>query len=230
MRLWILSVVAISIMAYIIHRWLSHRNIFIDDTSHRWYIERYQKRYQMREAGIAKSVQRVLNELNYRTSVVPLLNEEECGLVIFEAESYAKQTGWTRKRHENYPTTDLPLSELCRAQALVMNRVYHRIIPKFEELFEFDKDRIEVHDVFLIRYTPGKQSALENHQDGSLFSFIIPLNDEFEGGGTAFRGKVVKPNVGDAFLFCGQNFHKGVAVTKGIRYVLAGFFYSLEDD
>lgn len=229
MRRGILLFVAICLATYLIHRWSSHRNIFIYDGSHREYMDRYETLYHSREADIAKSVQRVLKELNYKTSVVPLLNEEECALVIFEAERYAKENGWTRKRHENYPTTDLPVSELDRAYALVMSRVYHRIIPKIEELFEFDKERIEVHDMFLIRYTAGGQSALENHQDGSLFSFIMPLNDEFEGGGTEFRGKVVKPKVGEAFLFCGQHFHKGMAVTKGTRYVLTGFFHVLED-
>lgn len=229
MRRGILFFVAICLATYLIHRWISHRNIFIDDKSHRWYIERYERPYQIRETEIAKSVERVLKDSKNKTSIVPLLDEEECALVIFEAERYAKENGWTRKRHENYPTTDLPVSELDRAYALVMSRVHHRIIPKIEELFEFDKERIDVHDMFLIRYTAGGQSALENHQDGSLFSFIMPLNDEFEGGGTEFRGKVVKPKVGEVFLFCGQHFHKGMAVTKGTRYVLAGFFHVLED-
>ena len=212
-----------------IHRWISHRNIFIDDRSHRQYTTRYKRIYESREEGIAKNVQKVLKEFKDRTDIVPLLSENECALLIFEAEIYAKENGWTRKRHENYPTTDLPVSELERAHALVMSRVYNRIIPKIEAMFKFDKERIDVHDIFLIRYTAGGQSALENHQDGSLFSFIMPLNDEFEGGGTEFRGTVVKPKVGDAFLFCGQNFHKGVAVTRGTRYVLAGFLHSLED-
>lgn len=230
MRLRILLFVAICLATYMIHRWFSHRNIFIDDASHRWYIERYETPYQIREAEIEKSVERVLKDSKNKTSIVPLLDEEECALIIFEAERYAKENGWTRKRHENYPTTDLPVSELHRAHALVMSRVYNRIIPIIESAFEFDKECVEVHDVFLIRYTTGGQSALENHQDGSIFSFIIPLNDQYEGGGTEFNGRIIKPKIGEAFVFCGQNFHKGVEVTKGTRYVLAGFLYLLEDE
>lgn len=211
------------------YHWWTHRNIFIDDESHRQYLKGYKTLYDTKDQHRTKSVRRVLKYSKDKTAMVPLLSEKECGLLIFEAESYAKENGWTRKRHENYPTTDLPVSELEQGHPLVMSRVYNRVIPKIETLFEFEKETIEVHDLFLIRYTEGGQNSLQKHQDGSLFSFIVPLNDQYEGGGTEFKGTVIKSNIGEAFLFCGQHFHSGLSVTKGTRYVLAGFLYVLEE-
>ena len=61
----------------------------------------------------------------------------------------------------------------------------------------------------------------------SPFAFVVPLNDGFEGGGTQFvqleGAPIFRPAVGRALLFSGKNRHQGVATTKGVRYILAGF-------
>ena len=41
-----------------------------------------------------------------------IFTEEECQMMIDEAEQAADEMGWTTKRHGNYPTTDLPIAEL----------------------------------------------------------------------------------------------------------------------
>ena len=69
------------------------------------------------------------------------------------------------------------------------------------------------------------KNSLDFHIDGNEFSFIIALNDNYEGGGTHFKNlnQIMKINKGDCLLFCGQRYHGGSKVLKGIRYVLAGF-------
>ena len=50
--------------------------------------------------------------------------------------------------------------------------------------------------------------------------------NEYEGGGTRFahqNGSVIKISKGDLLIFPGKLAHEGVAVTKGIRYILTGF-------
>jgi hypothetical protein len=76
----------------------------------------------------------------------------------------------------------------------------------------------------------GGQAGLEEHEDGSPWSFVIPLNPprEYEGGGTQFVALESKPlfrpaKEGHAVMFSGQNRHRGVPITAGRRYVLAGF-------
>ena len=46
-------------------------------------------------------------------STVPLVDTEVCDNIIAECEAYAKNIGgWTTRRHENYPTTDVPIYKL----------------------------------------------------------------------------------------------------------------------
>lgn len=83
------------------------------------------------------------------------------------------------------------------------------------------------------RYDPGQ--AFKWHRDGyferpespmrerSHLTFMVYLNDDFDGGETAFRGGfdgVVKPVKGTALLFHHPLMHQGAAVTRGRKYVL----------
>lgn len=87
--------------------------------------------------------------------------------------------------------------------------------------------------------------------DGGEFSFIIPLNNNFTGGGTTFPSLAItensttvhyphtsnlppspsisstpvlhmQPDVGTLVMFCGQKRHKGDVITSGVRYILVG--------
>jgi predicted 2-oxoglutarate/Fe(II)-dependent dioxygenase YbiX len=86
-------------------------------------------------------------------------------------------------------------------------------------------------EMFIAKYefAEGKQTSLKPHVDGTPWSFVIVLNDpgaDFDGGGTRFidDGVTYRPaNVGSAIAFSGKNMHEGVAITRGIRYILTGF-------
>ena len=85
--------------------------------------------------------------------------------------------------------------------------------------------------MFVAKYSAalGGLTELEAHEDGSEFSFVLALNSckEFTGGGTKFlrlkHKPVFRPKQGCATMFAGKNRHCGVAITAGVRYVLAGF-------
>lgn len=77
------------------------------------------------------------------------------------------------------------------------------------------------------RYDVGQYFA--PHYDGcfrrdngeqSLLTFMIYLNDDFEGGETNFGEITIKPETGMALVFEHQLLHEGCAVTKGRKYVL----------
>ncbi len=81
------------------------------------------------------------------------------------------------------------------------------------------------------RYGEGQHFA--PHYDGcfardngerSHFSFIVYLNDGFEGGETAFHQTrpplKVRPERGKALVFYHRQLHEGMAVLKGRKYVL----------
>jgi predicted 2-oxoglutarate/Fe(II)-dependent dioxygenase YbiX len=96
------------------------------------------------------------------------------------------------------------------------------------------------------RYHPRQQ--FRRHKDGAVtnslgqtskLSYLIYLNDECEGGDTAFREyyaidgishkreSIVTPTVGMALLFRHELRHEGTPVTAGVKYVLrSDVFYS----
>lgn len=59
-----------------------------------------------------------------------------------------------------------------------------------------------------------------NDDEVSLLSFLMYLNDDFEGGETEFRWDVVKPETGMALFFPHPLLHQGAPITSGIKYVL----------
>lgn len=79
------------------------------------------------------------------------------------------------------------------------------------------------------RYDPGQRFA--PHYDGafhrsedeeSLLTFMVYLNEDFEGGATQFHhyDKVVVPRIGMALLFQHRLLHEGCFVDSGVKYVL----------
>jgi predicted 2-oxoglutarate/Fe(II)-dependent dioxygenase YbiX len=80
------------------------------------------------------------------------------------------------------------------------------------------------------RYDPGQ--SFKWHRDGyferpegfprqrSRLTYMVYLNDDFEGGETAFRGFEVTPVKGMALVFHHPVLHQGAAVTRGRKYVV----------
>lgn len=157
-----------------------------------------------------------------------ILSKEQCNWLIYESEEYAKKNGWTTKRHIKYPTVDNSISKIDPISYFTMNLVYTKIIPYYEKYYNIDSKYLGIQDLFVVKYSTEKgMSELEYHEDGSEFSFVIALNDEFSGGGTRFINinKDVNPAVGCCSIFCGKNTHSGIKITSGTRYIITGFLY-----
>lgn len=76
------------------------------------------------------------------------------------------------------------------------------------------------------KYVTGERFKMHKdgpwHENGmsSRLTFLVYLNDGFDGGDTDFRDFRVAPQQGDALLFIHDTWHEGCAVTKGVKYVL----------
>lgn len=79
----------------------------------------------------------------------------------------------------------------------------------------------------LYRYVPGQRFTW--HADApfrrstgeiSLLTFMIYLNDEYEGGATRFESAKVLGRAGMALFFQHGLVHEGAEVTSGVKYVL----------
>ena len=86
-------------------------------------------------------------------------------------------------------------------------------------------------------YRYGPAQRFKTHRDGcveerglrSRLTFMIYLNDGFEGGSTRFRRNSwevgqpaleVRPQLGKALLFVHERWHEGALVMKGMKYAL----------
>ncbi|WP_324678782.1 2OG-Fe(II) oxygenase [Hymenobacter sp. GOD-10R] len=77
------------------------------------------------------------------------------------------------------------------------------------------------------RYQRGHQfkghfdeSYIRNKFEASYLTFMIYLNENFEGGETTFKGISIRPKQGMALLFLHNLYHEGSEVIKGVKYVL----------
>ena len=155
-----------------------------------------------------------------------LFSAVECRNIIAAAEAQGLLLG---ARHAAHATTDVSCLD-AKELRWIAAECQRRVLPRFAQAFTVDDSSdgdFVLADLFVARYAADAQRALAEHEDGSPFAFVVPLNDGFEGGGTQFveleGAPTFKPAPGAALLFSGKNRHRGVATTKGVRYILAGF-------
>jgi len=177
-----------------------------------------------------------------------IVGASQCDAIVAECEERAAAMGWTTKRHDNYPTTDVPLQRLPRALAWFRDSLLPDVAyPFLARAFDFALPdgaavSLRVHDAFVVKYSAaGGQRFLKPHRDGSgqqgsaaMFSFNIALNDldEYTGGGTFFRvlrgsehtpsGSLRSPK-GHILAHASGLMHGGHPIESGIRYILVAF-------
>jgi len=54
----------------------------------------------------------------------------------------------------------------------------------------------------------------------SMLTFLLYLNDGYEGGDTQFRWETVKPESGMLLVFPHNQSHQGAEIAAGTKYVL----------
>ena len=77
-------------------------------------------------------------------------------------------------------------------------------------------------------YRYGPKQRFKRHIDGhvtdgdtqSLLTFMVYLNDDFEGGETRFDDVTITPKTGTALLFIHAQKHESTPIISGSKYVL----------
>ena len=99
-----------------------------------------------------------------------------------------------------------------------------------------DQFKLVCNDCFVSRYAAQTEFAgIALHRDAEDYGFVIQLNEprEFDGGGTAYPNHVeidaAPLGQGDMGAHPGYVLHGGNNVTRGVRYILAGFLKVQED-
>jgi len=176
-------------------------------------------------------------------SKAPLLDPTDCAWVIEQVEAQAAVSGWTKDRHVQAPTTDIPVSAVPAIREWFDEQLTGTLFPflaaRYPEAIASPSE-LRVLDAFVVRYDAREQASLPTHQDENTFSFTIALNDrsEYEGGGTCFTRlrrvgaeaefgeTLLNADAGGVVAFPGKLRHGGHVVTSGRRYIIPLFIYA----
>ena len=165
------------------------------------------------------------NPLKNIISIEAFLDSKTCNDIIEKAN---KTNTWNTKRHENYPTTDIPLFWIKGLDESVKTKLIPNIIAKIKTCYELEDDCVmNLFDLFVVKYDAAGQSGLDIHRDHSEISFVLLLSNpyDFVGGGTYYKEHdiTLNPGQGSLALHCGKTKHSGNSITQGERYILIGF-------
>ncbi|OQR95184.1 hypothetical protein ACHHYP_00249 [Achlya hypogyna] len=177
-------------------------------------------------------------------SKAPLLTATECSNVLALVEKYhveARSGVWGTVRHSSVKTTDVAVEDIPGLRPWLQTLLTSRVYPFLAQCFPIladgstmidpatQRSRCRVHDAFIVRYDAERDGSLSlpEHNDTSVTSCVVTLNDNFTGGGTWFEAldQVVDAGVGQAVAFAGPLRHAGYPISKGTRMILVLFLY-----
>lgn len=161
-------------------------------------------------------------------TITEFISDEECDQFVFKSENagYEAATVETEKgkkiisnvrNNQRVLWKDEKLAtELWnKAVSFVPGQIGNSVAIGLNELFRFYK------------YEPGQkfkrhidESFIRNDEEASYYTFMIYLNDGFEGGETAFDSINIKGVKGMALIFLHTLSHEGGEVLSGVKYVL----------
>lgn len=169
------------------------------------------------------------------------LSKEECKALIEKSEQIgyeeAKvQMGGNRqsilkgvRNNDRILYTDETLAKelFQRAKPFLINEVGIYELHSLNEMFRFYK------------YSPGQRfkmhrdgSFKRNEKEESFFTFLIYLNEEFEGGATEFEDLfTIQPKTGDLLVFYHSYRHEGKKIESGYKYALrSDIMYQMKEE
>ena len=130
------------------------------------------------------------NEFLHARTLRGVLTPNDCAALVGVAEVYAaSHGGWTRARHEAFPTTDLPLSALPQdtpSVAHAVNALREAVLPAMVQAYpSLAQLSLYVADVFVAKYVGGDGSGSD-------------LSGGGHGGGQGGGGRAVAGKSGRA--------------------------------
>ena len=121
------------------------------------------------------------------------------------------------RNNQRYMHLDQPLANMLwdRLKQYAPKTIGNSTAIGLNELFRFYR---YTKDQRFKRHRDG--SYIRNETEASYYTFMVYLNDEYEGGSTTFKDREVKPQTGKGLIFLHDLWHEGTAVTSGKKYVL----------
>lgn len=123
------------------------------------------------------------------------------------------------RNNERVIFNDSSLAEklFLKAQDYVPSTMQGRILSSANECFRCYRYKVGM------KFSPHYDGSLErNGNEKSYYSFLVYLNDDFEGGQTNFLTESIHsitPRKGFGLLFQHLILHEGAEVSRGVKYV-----------
>ena len=172
----------------------------------------------MKYTKLTDSIFTVEDFLTRQECLQNIVLSEEAGYELAKINTASGSKTRTDIRNNSrafYKSDELAEALWKKLQSFVPAQLGNSVPIGLNELFRF------------YRYQRGHQfkghydeSYVRNAQEASYFTFMVYLNDNFQGGDTTFRGLRIQPRQGMALIFLHSLYHEGSEVTQGVKYVL----------
>lgn len=151
-----------------------------------------------------------------------MFTNDDCNRLVKLAEETG---GFKPMEGDKFPAQEVRIRDIDVELFEEMENHFKKTWFKACEEYWWPMEMHGLRDAFIIKYSPETQASLMTHHDASLVSGIIKLNNNFEGGATAFprqNWSTKESKKGRLYFWPGQvtHAHSGEEVTEGTKYAL----------
>jgi prolyl 4-hydroxylase len=173
----------------------------------------------------------------YIFTISDFFTSEDCESMILRSENYGYEAATVETEKGKKIIADVRNNQrILWSDEILAGKLWNRVKEFVPEKIGNSK-AIGLNELFrFYKYEPGQkfkkhidESFIRNDEEASYYTFMIYLNDGYEGGETTFDNLVVKGEKGMAIIFLHSLPHEGAEVIKGVKYVLrTDIMYRLE--
>ena len=143
-----------------------------------------------------------------------------CHEMIRRADEYGQ---WGSLSYDKFPAQEIRLKQISLWEEMAEH--WQDILNPIIERFWHPMEMYGMRDAFVMRYAMNTQTSLALHNDASLVTGSVKLNDNYEGADLEFpRQKFSNKDipVGKCILFPGQvsHGHTCTELKSGVKYSL----------
>ena len=169
-------------------------------------------------------------KINDDMILVDFLSPEMCNSLIELSDNHGK---WESLSYDNFPAQEIRIKELDLWES--MEHHWKKYIDPIIEEFWPPTQMYGLRDAFILRYSLETQKRLNLHNDASLVTGSVKLNDDYEGADLYFPRQNVSNKdipVGKCILFPGQLSHAHTSrdLISGVKYSLTIWTSRYVDD
>jgi len=152
--------------------------------------------------------------------LIDFMTKSQCERLIEISDNHG---GWAPLPDDNFPAYEIRMKEMNLWDELETHWQEH-LYPVIEDYWH-PVQMYGLRDAFTMRYSLDTQKKLSLHNDHSLVTGSVKLNDDYEGATLVFPRQNVTNDVaevGQCILFPGQVTHSHYCdeLTSGVKYSL----------